>query len=74
MDGTALDPAKMYLVAYFSGSLKNAQGDALIVSDEKILPECWEEIFLDWLEQYDGILHVPEITTELIWTTGLDEE
>lgn len=74
MDGTALDPAKMYLVAYFSGSLKNAQGDALIVSDEKILPECWEEIFLDWLEQHDGILHVPEITTELIWTTGLDEE
>jgi hypothetical protein len=61
-DGTDLDPAEVYEVAYFNGSLPDIGAEP-----EHVLDMSWQDAFLTWLEEEGGILQKPKMTLKLVY-------
>jgi 2',3'-cyclic-nucleotide 2'-phosphodiesterase (5'-nucleotidase family) len=61
-DGNDLDMDKTYQVAYFYGSLPSGS-----VEPESSLGQTWQESFLKWLNQQDGVIKAPSMTLELAY-------
>jgi ABC-type glycerol-3-phosphate transport system substrate-binding protein len=64
-DGNDLDMDKTYQVAYFYGSLPDSS-----IKPENSLGQTWQESFLTWLDQQDGVIKVPSMTLELAYGEG----
>jgi ABC-type glycerol-3-phosphate transport system substrate-binding protein len=61
-DGSELEPDATYQVAYFYGSLPEGSP-----KPENSLQQTWQESFLAWLDQQDGVIKAPEMTLELAY-------
>jgi 2',3'-cyclic-nucleotide 2'-phosphodiesterase (5'-nucleotidase family) len=61
-DGKELNPDDTYQVAYFYGSLPAGSAEP-----ENSLQQTWQESFLDWLNQQDGVIKEPSMTLELAY-------
>jgi hypothetical protein len=61
-DGTDLDPAEVYEVAYFNGSLPDIGAEP-----EHVLEQSWQDAFLTWLEEEGGVLQKPKMTLKLVY-------
>jgi hypothetical protein len=60
-DGENLDLNELYEVAYFNGSLPDDMDAEL----EDILPMTWQEAFVKWLNDNDGVVEKPDMTITL---------
>jgi hypothetical protein len=61
-DGSELEPDATYQVAYFYSSLPEGSP-----KPESSLQQTWQESFLAWLDQQDGVIKEPEMTLELAY-------
>jgi ABC-type glycerol-3-phosphate transport system substrate-binding protein len=61
-DGSDIDPDDVYEVAYFNGSLPDMD-----IQPERALDMSWQEAFLQWLDENDGVLRAPEMTLTLVY-------
>jgi ABC-type glycerol-3-phosphate transport system substrate-binding protein len=61
-DGKELEPDATYQVAYFYGSLPAGSPEP-----ESSLQQTWQESFLDWLNQKNGVITQPSMTLELVY-------
>jgi 2',3'-cyclic-nucleotide 2'-phosphodiesterase (5'-nucleotidase family) len=64
-DGKALDKDKTYQVAYFYGSLPVGSAEP-----ENSLEQTWQESFLTWLGEQDGVIKKPSMTLKLAYGEG----
>jgi ABC-type glycerol-3-phosphate transport system substrate-binding protein len=64
-DGNDLDMDKTYQVAYFYASLPDSS-----IKPESSLGQTWQESFLTWLDQQDGVIKAPSMTLELAYGEG----
>jgi ABC-type glycerol-3-phosphate transport system substrate-binding protein len=59
-DGKDINADETYNVAYFYGSLPDSS-----IKAESSLGQTWQESFLTWLDEQDGIIKEPSMTLEL---------
>jgi ABC-type glycerol-3-phosphate transport system substrate-binding protein len=64
-DGQEIDPAAMYQVAYYNGSLALEEE----VEPEKVSEQTWNEDFVSWLAEKGGTISRPQMTLTLKYNT-----
>jgi ABC-type glycerol-3-phosphate transport system substrate-binding protein len=61
-DGNELEPEASYQVAYYYGAFPEGTAEP-----ESSLQKTWQESFIEWLNQQDGVITKPDMTLELAY-------